>query len=85
MKVYVLTDNYTNVETGESTHEVVGVYYTLEKAQERFNEKVKEAKKFMECYSNLEERKGKGFWIISEKDNYFALHIALFIRVKEVK
>ena len=87
MKVYVLTSEYANVDSGEQNTKVVGAYTDYKKAKAQFKLEVISAKEDMDGYNCVEERDGweKDCWVIEEESNYFALHCTIQIHTVELQ
>lgn len=84
--VYVLVSNYVNVDSGDFSTEVIGVYSTFDKAHQRMLKEMNQARCDM-AYVDLEEEEfvdGDMSWSIWEKENYPSLHCDLIIVEKEI-
>lgn len=86
MTVYVLACNYVNVDSGEESNEIIGVYDTCEKAMDRMVKEIPEIRKDFEHVDTEENDyvNGDMCWEIWEKGEYFSNHCNLTIYEKEI-
>ena len=86
MTVYVLSSYYVNVDTGEESNEIIGVYGSYDKAFGRMTKEIPEIRKDFD-YCDTEEHDfvdGDMCWEIWEKELYFSHHCNLIIYEKEI-
>ena len=83
MKIFVLTCYYVNVDSGEESNEIIGVYGDYAKALDRMFEEIKATRKDYENYDSEEETFDDG-WEIWEKGEYFSNHCTIVIHTKEI-
>ena len=81
MVVYVLVCGYTDVDGGDFSTTVIGVFDTIEVAQEMLNLEIESARKDFEGYDTEEDNfvEGDMSWSIWEKGEYPSHHCDLII------
>lgn len=87
MKVYVLVCNSVDVDCGEFSTEVIGVYQDLEKAQEVMEKSIIEIRNGFDYCDFEEEKDGavSGTWSIWEQGEYASNHCDLIIQCKTIE
>lgn len=86
MTVYVLVEEYTNVDVGDYATNVCGVYENFEDAQRHLEDTMVDIRKYFEDYDYEEQQYSHGDmeWSIWEKDCWSTYHDRLIIVEKEV-
>ena len=80
--VFVLVSSYVNVDSGDNSLEILGVYRDFHKAQEELELQIKQVRKDFDYVDAEEDNyvRGDMSWTICEKGEYFSLHCDLFIQ-----
>jgi len=86
MVVYVLVCNYTDVDGGDFSTTVIGVFSTIEVAQEMLKLEIENTRKDFENYDTEEDNfvEGDMSWSIWEKDEYPSHHCDLIVSEETV-
>lgn len=86
MVVYVLVCNYTDVDGGDFSTTVIGVFSTIEVAQEMLKLEIENTRKDFENYDTEEDNfvEGDMSWSIWEKGEYPSHHCDLIVSEKMV-
>lgn len=79
--VYVLAYNYVDIDSGDFSTDVIGVFDTIEIAEEMLKLEIEKTRKDFENYDVEEEQfvEGDMRWSIWEKDEYPSHHCDIFI------
>ena len=81
MTVFVLICGYTNVDSGDFSTSVIGVFNSYENAYKMMVAEIESTRKDYECYDTEEEQfvEGDMSWSIWQKGEYASNHCDLII------
>ena len=87
MYVYVLTNTYVCVDSGDYESSVIGVYESIGDALEQMEQKIKDARTDFKKYDTEEDDyvEGDMSWSIWEKEQYMSHHCDIEITECKVK
>ena len=87
MTVYVLVCDYVDVDGGDFTTDIIGVYKTFEQAQKVMEKSIIEIRNEFDYCDFEEEKDGavSGTWSIWENGEYASHHCDMFIQRKKVE
>lgn len=84
MKVYVLVEDYVNVDAGDFATNILGVYESKDKAKKKFNKEKREiVKEFESCDYEMEE--SETVFSIWETGEWATYHDTMMIVEKEIE